>query len=187
MLDYGWTHPDASGPLTGKLVSTAFATLHYLLSASFQSQPDSDLDDAKRLEATRITLLMWTKLFIMFVWEAQQTYCDICYNSEFRVTDPEVRRRLSSSGLHDLLMEWNQAIRILTQSPHAKRERVPINLIRIVQAMETKTNVKLGGLMERLFELGEQYRSRGLSGLVQPGPGQWVLSLKAAKPSVIVF
>ena len=112
----------------------------------------------------------------MFVWEAQQTYRDICYNSEFRITDPEVRRRLSSSGLHDLLMEWNQAIRILIQSPHAERERVPINLIRIVQAMETKTNVKLGGLMERLFELKEQYRSRGL-----------VLSLKAAKPGVIVF
>lgn len=175
MLDYGWTHPDALGLLTGKLVSTAFATLYYLLSASFQSQPDSDLDDTKRLEATRITLLMWTRLFIMFVWETQQAYRDICYNSEFRITDPEVRRRLSSSGLHDLLMEWNQAFQILIQSPHAKRERVPINLIRIVQAMETKTNVKLGGLMERLFELKEQYRSRGLNGLVQPGPGRHVI------------
>ena len=187
MLDYGWTHPDASGPLTGKLLSTAFAILYYLLSASFQSQPNSDLDDAKRLEATRITLVMWTLLFIKFVWEAQQTYRNICYNSEFSITDPVVRRRLSFSGLHDLLMEWNQAIRILIQSPHAKHERVPINLIRIVQAMETKTNVKLGGLMERLFELGKQYRSRGLSGLVQPGPGQWVLSLNAAKSHVIVF
>jgi hypothetical protein len=187
VMDYGWTHPDASGPLTEKVLSTAVATLYYLLSASFQSQPDSNLDDVKRLEATRITLLMWTVLLIMFVWEAQQTHRDICYNSELRITDPEVRRRLSSSGLHDLLMEWSQANRILIQSPRAKRERVPINLIRIVQAMETKTNVKLGGLMERLFELEEHYRSRGPSGLVQPGPGQWVLSLKAAKPSVIVF
>ena len=186
MLDYGWTHPGASGSLTGRLLSTVIATVYYLLSASFQAQPDSDLDDARRLEATRITLLMWTLLLIRFLWEAQQAYRDVCYNSEFRITDPEAKRRLSSSGLHDLLMEWNQANRILIQSPHPKRERVSINLIRIVQAMETKTNVKLGGLMERLFELEEQYRSRGLVGLVQPGQGQ-CLSFKAAMPSVIIF
>jgi hypothetical protein len=107
----------------------------------------------------------------MFVWEAQQTYRRICYNSEFRITNPEVKRRLSSSGLYDLLMEFKQAHQILIQSPPAKHEPVPINLIRIVQAMETKTNVRLGGLMERLFELKEQYRSRGLSGLAQPGTG----------------
>jgi hypothetical protein len=31
MLDYGWTHPDASGRLIGKFLSTAVATLYYLL------------------------------------------------------------------------------------------------------------------------------------------------------------
>jgi len=118
--------------------------------------------------------------------DGQHTYRDIPSHYEFRVIDPEIKKRLWSSGIHCLLMEWNRAIRSLNQSPATKNERVPLKLIRLIQAMETKTDVKLGGLMERLFELEEQHRSSRLDKLYDPGQRgkTWP---KAAWPSVFAF
>jgi hypothetical protein len=186
MLAYVWTHRDTSSLLVGKILFTVIATLYYLLSASFKSQNNSVLYDTKKLEATRVTLLLWTLLLTRSTRDGQQTYRDIPYDYEFRITDPEIRKRLWHSGLHDLLIEWNQAIRILNQSPVAKSKRIPMKLIRIVQAMEKKTDVKLGGLMERLFELEERHRSSGLNYPYNPGQSakSWH---KAAWPSTFAF
>jgi hypothetical protein len=65
-------------------------------------------------------------------------------------------------------MDWNRAIQILNQFSNTKSKGIPPNLICIVQAMETKTDVKLGGLMECLFELEERHRSSGLNNQFDP-------------------
>lgn len=186
MLDYVWAHRDTSGPIVAEILSTVIATLYYLLSASFQPQHASALYDPKKLEAARITLLLWMLLLTRSTRDGQHTYRDIPYDYEFRVIDPEIKKRLWSSGIHCLLMEWNRAIRSLNQSPATKNERVPLKLIRLIQAMETKTDVKLGGLMERLFELEEQHRFSRLDRLYDPGRRgkTWP---KAAWPSVFAF
>jgi hypothetical protein len=186
MLDYVWTHRDTSGPVVAKILSTIIATLYYLLSVSFQLQHDSALYDLKKLEAARITLLLWMLLLTRSIRDGQHTYRDIPYDYEFRVTEPEIKKRLWSSGLHYLLIDWNRAVRSLNQSPATTNERVPLKLIRLIQTMERKTDVKLGGLMERLFELEEQHRSSHLDRLSDPGRRgkPWP---KAPWPSVFAF
>jgi hypothetical protein len=168
MLEYAWKNRDCSGPIMGKILFTVIALLYYLLSASFQSNTDPDLFDTKKLEATRITLLLWTLLLSRSTRDGQHTYRDIPYDYEFKVIDPEVQKRLQFSDLHDLLMDWNRAIQILNQFPNTKSKGIPPNLICIVQAMEAKTDVKLGGLMECIFQLEELHRSSGLKSQFDP-------------------
>jgi hypothetical protein len=55
-------------------------------------------------------------------------------------------------------MDWNRAIQILNQFSNTKSKGIPPNLICIVQTMEGKAEVKIGGLMERTFELEELHR-----------------------------
>jgi hypothetical protein len=170
----------------GKILSTVIALLYYLLSASFQSNTDSNLYDTKKLEATRITLLLWTLLLSRSTRDGEHTYRDIPYDYEFKVVDPEVQKRLQFSDLYDLLMDWNRAIQILNQFSNTTSKGIPPSLICLVQAMETKTDVKVGGLMERVFELEELYRSSGLNQQFDPSRRgkPW---LKAAWPSVYAF
>ena len=186
MLEYAWKNRDCSGPIVGKILFAVIALLYYLLSASFQSNTNSDLFDTKKLEATRITLLLWTLLLSRSMRDGQHTYRDIPYDYEFKVVDPEVQKRLQFSDLHDLLMDWNRAIQILNQFSNTKSKGIPPNLICIVQAMETKTDVKLGGLMECVFQLEELHRSSGLNSQFDPSRRgkRW---LKAAWPSVYAF
>jgi hypothetical protein len=186
MLEYAWKNRDCSGPIMGKILSTVIALLYHLLSASFQSNTDSNLYDTKKLEATRITLLLWALLLTRSMRDGQHTYRDIPYDYEFKVADPEVRKRLQFSDLYDLLMDWNRAIQILNRFSNTKSKGIPSNLICIVQAMETKTDVKLGGLMECVFQLEELHRPSGLNRQFNPSRGgkPW---FKAAWPSVYAF
>jgi hypothetical protein len=186
MLGYAWTNRDCSGPIVGKVLSTIIALLYYLLSASFQSNTDSNLYNMKKLEAMRITLLLWTLLLTRCTRDGQHTYRDIPYDYEFNVVDPEVQTRLQFSDLYDLLMDWNQATQILNQSSNTKSKGIPPNLICIVQAMEAKTEVKLGWLMERVFELEELHRASSLNKQFDPSRRckAW---RKEAWPSVYAF
>jgi hypothetical protein len=159
MLEYVWTHPESSAPVIAQILSTIIARLYHLLSISFQSQADVDLYDIQKLEATRITLLLWTLLLTRSTRDGQHTYCDIPYDYKFTIISSEVKKRVSVSGLDELLMEWNQAIQILNQRPNAASKRIPPNLVRIIQAMEAETDIKLGGLMGCLFELEERHSS----------------------------
>ena len=168
MLEYDWTNRDCSGPIVGKILSTVIALLYYLLSASFQSNTDPSLYDTKKLETMRITLLLWTLLLTQCTRDGQHTYRDVPYDYEFNVVDPEVQRRLQFSDLSDLLMDWNRAIQILNQFSNTKSKGIPPNLICIVQTMEVKAEVKLGGLMERVFELEELHRPSSLNKQFDP-------------------
>ena len=49
--------------------------------------------------------------------------------------------------------EWNEVVQSLLHGSNTTDICTPIRLIRIVQAIECETDVKLGGVMERLFEL----------------------------------
>lgn len=122
MLGYAWTNRDCSGPILGKILSTVIALLYSLLSTSFQSSTDSNLYDTKKLEATRITMLLWTLLFTRSMRDGQHTYCGIPYDYEFNVVDPEVQRRLQFSDLYDLVMDWNRAIRFSINFPIPEAE-----------------------------------------------------------------
>jgi hypothetical protein len=186
MLEYAWKNRDCSGPIMGKILFTVIALLYYLLSASFQSNADSDLFDTKKLEATRITLLLWTLLLSRSTRDGQHTYRDIPYDYEFKIVDLEVQKRLQFSELYDLLMDWNRAIQFLNQFSDTKSKGIPPNLICIVQAMETKTDVKLGGLMQCIFQLEELHRSSDLNKQFDPSRRgkSW---LKAAWPSIYAF
>ena len=112
--------------------------------------------------------LLWTLLLTRSTRDGQHTYRDILYDYEFEDVDSEVQKRLQFSDLHDLLMDWKRAIRILNQFSNTKSKGIPPNLICIVQAMEAKTDVKLGGLIECVFQLEELHRSSGLNKQFDP-------------------
>jgi hypothetical protein len=88
MLQHAWTNRDCSGPIVGKILSTLIALLYYLLSASFQSNTDSNLYEMKKLEAMRITLLPWALLLTRSTRDGQHIYRGIPYDYEFEVVDP---------------------------------------------------------------------------------------------------
>lgn len=77
-------------------------------------------------------------------------------------------------------------IQILNQFSNTKSKGMPPNLICIVQAMEVKAEVKLGGLMERVFELEELHRPGSLNKQFDPSRRgkTW---RKEAWPSVCAF
>jgi hypothetical protein len=153
MLQFVWSYPSESAAAIEQLGSSFTAIFYHLLSLSFQEYPD----ERKKLEATRVSLAIWT--FLM----SQSLFSDSPVNQAltpiFNSFSLNAQKRFWPSAVYVLLQEWNKVVQSLLYESNTTDICTPIRLIRIVQAIEYETDVKLGGVMERLFELGALRRT----------------------------
>jgi hypothetical protein len=77
----------------------------------------------------------------------------------FDTASLNAQKRFWPSAVYVLLQEWNKVVQSLLYESNTTDICTPIRLIRIVQAIEYETDVKLGGVMERLFELEASRRT----------------------------
>jgi len=153
MLQFVWSYPRESAAAIEQLGSSFTAIFYHLLSLSFEEYPN----ERKKLEATRVSLVIWT--FLM----SQSLFSDSPVSQAltpiFNSFSLNAQKRFWPSVVYDLLQEWNKVVQSLLYESNTTDICTPIRLIRIVQAIEYETDVKLGGVMERLFELGALRRT----------------------------
>jgi hypothetical protein len=147
MLHYAWKYPSESEATIRQLGSSVTAIFYHLLSLSFEEYPD----ERKKLEATRISLTIWTLLISQCLYRDSRVGKDI--TPVFDSVSLNAQKRFWPSTVYFLLKEWNEVVQSFLLKANNTYICTPIRLVRIVQAIECETDVKLGGVMERLFEL----------------------------------
>jgi hypothetical protein len=159
MLHYVWSCPSESEAAIRQLGSSITAIFYYLLSLSFEEH----LGTGKMLEATRVTLLIWTFLMSQSLFNDSRSSKD--HIPIFSSVTLDAKKQSWPSSVYFLLKDWNQVVQCLQDKSNNSDGCTSIQLIRIVQAMERETDVKLGGVMERLFEIEVRYRTQEKSGI----------------------
>jgi hypothetical protein len=153
MLQFVWSYPSESGAAIRQLASSFTTIIYRLLSLSFEEYPE----ERKKLEATRVSLAIWILLM------SQSLFNDSPVGRPFTPIFDSVslntQKRFWPSSVYFLLKEWNEVVQSLLYESNTTDICTPIRLIRIVQAIECETDVKLGGVMERLFELEASRRT----------------------------
>jgi hypothetical protein len=153
MLQSIWSYPSESTAAIRQLAMSFTAMLYYLLSLSFEEYPD----ERKKLEATRISLTIWT--FLMSQSFFVDSRAGRALMPIFDSVSLNTQKRFWPSAVYFSLKEWNEVVQSLLHGSNTTDICTPIRLIRIVQAIECETDVKLGGVMERLFELETSRRT----------------------------
>jgi hypothetical protein len=152
VLPHIWENPTTSSTVVGQVLEPLSVVCYNLLSISFQLQINSDR--RKRLEATKVTLMLWTNSIVRSIMSEQQAP-----RSNFPTFSAAVlkaKKQIWPAAMFELLSEWDRVIE--TTPLEAMRQQTPPQLVRLVLAMETYTALKLGGLMEALFELETQIK-----------------------------
>jgi hypothetical protein len=152
VLPHIWKNPTTSLTVVGQVLEPLSVVCHNILSISFQSQVNSGR--RKRLEATKVTLMLWTNSVVRSIMGEQQA--PRSNFPTFSAAVLEAKKQIWSPAMFELLSEWNHVVE--TTPLEAMRQQTPPQLIRLVLAMETYTALKLGGLMEALFELETQIK-----------------------------
>lgn len=159
MLHYVWSYPSESETAIRQLGRSITAILYHLLSLSFEDHRVN----GKRLEATRLSLTIWTFLLSQSLFNDPRASSD--HIPVFSEASLNAKRHLWPSSICPLLKNWNRVVQSLLYKSNTIDGCTSIHLIRIVQAIERETEVKLGSVMERLFELEVLNRTRAASGI----------------------
>jgi hypothetical protein len=153
MLGYVWSYPSESEAAVKQLGGSLTAIFYHLLSLSFEEHSD----DQKKLEATRVSLTIWTWML------SQSLFNDFRVSKDhipvFSSASLNAKKQFWPSIVFFLLKDWNRVVQSLQYKPNTTDAYTSVHLIRIVRAIEQETDVKLGGLMERLFELEVWHRT----------------------------
>jgi hypothetical protein len=155
ILPHVWKHSTTLSTMVGQILIPLSAVIYHILSVPFQSEIDSDR--RKRFESTRVALFLWTSLCSRSIWGPRQAppgNFSVPYFSLFSVVSLKAKKHLWPAETYELLLEWNRVIE--TTPPETVKQQVPQQLVQLVVDMEAYTDLKLGELMERLFELGDQ-------------------------------
>lgn len=154
MLQFIWSYPSESAAAIRQLGSSFTAISYYLLSLSFKEYSD----ERKKLEATRVSLMIWIILmshkFFFVDSRAGRALTPI-----FDSVSLNAQKRFWPSAVYFLLKEWNEVVQSSLCEPNTMDICTPTRLIRIAQAIECETDVRLGGVIERLFELEPSRRT----------------------------
>lgn len=153
MLQFVWSYPSESAAAIRQLRRSFTAIFYHLLSLSFEEYPD----ERKKLEATRVSLAIWTLLMSQSLFNDSPIGQGV--TPIFDSVSLNAQKRFWPSAVYFLLREWNEVAQSLLYESNTTDICTPIRLIRIVQAIECETDVKLGGVMERLFELEASRRT----------------------------
>ena len=153
MLQFVWSYPSESAAAIRQLGTSITAIFYHLLSLSFEEYSD----ERKKLEATRVSLVIWTLLMGQSL--SSDSPVSQALTPIFDSVSLNAQKRFWPSAVYVLLQEWNKVVQSLLYESNTTDTCTPIRLIRIVQAIECETDVKLGGVMERLFELEPSRRT----------------------------
>jgi hypothetical protein len=151
MLHYVWSYPGESMAAIKQLGISIAAIFYCLLLLSFKE----DTFTQKKLEATRISLLIWTWMLSQSLFNESRNNKNVMLT--FSTASLDAKKKFWPSSLYFLLKEWNRAIQSSEYKSNTPDGCMSIQLIRIVQAIERETDVKLGGVMQRLFDIEVWY------------------------------
>jgi hypothetical protein len=157
VLPHVWKHPTTSSTVVGQILESLSVVSSNILSTSFHSQIDAGR--RKRLEGTKVTLILWTNSAVRSIMGEQQA--PRSNFPTFNVVVLRAKEQIWPAAIFELLSEWNRVVE--TTSPEAMRQQTPPHLVRLVLAMEAYTALKLGGLMEALFMLETQIKQSELN------------------------
>jgi hypothetical protein len=158
MLHYVWSYPSESDVIVKELGISITATFYHLLSLSFEQCQGN----RKKLEATRTCLVIWTFLLSQSLFNDSRSSKD--HIPIFSSVSLDAKKQFWPSRVYFLLKEWNRAVESQQYKSKTDDGCTSITLIRILQAIEQETDVRLGGVMERLFEIEAWHRARAKSG-----------------------
>lgn len=157
VLLHVWKHPTTSSTVVGQILEPLSIVTYNILSISFQ--PQIDVGHRKRLEATKLTLILWTNSIRRPIMGEQQAP-----HSSFRTFSAvalKAKKQIWPAAILELLSKWNRVVE--TTSPEAIGQQTPPQLVRFVLAMEAYTTLKLGRFMEALFKLEAQIKQSALN------------------------
>lgn len=153
MLHYAWSYPGESEAAIRQLGGSITAIFYHLLSLSFEDHASA----RKKLEATRISLVIWNFLMSQSLFNNSQSSKN--HIPVFSQASLDAKKQILPSNVYFLLKDWNHAVQSSEDKINTTEGCTSIRLIRIVQAIERETDVKLGAVMERLFEIEAWYRT----------------------------
>jgi hypothetical protein len=157
VLPHAWKHPTTSSTVVGQILKPLIVVSYNILSISFQSQIDAGR--RKRLEATKVTLILWINSVVRSIMDEQQVPRGNF--PTFSAAVLRAKKQMWPAAFFELLSEWNRVVE--TTSPEAIRQQTPPRLVRLVLAMEAYAALKLGGLMEALFKIEAQIKQIALN------------------------
>ena len=155
VLDGIWAQPNLSPVKKVEwLASKTASTMNRLLSTTIQIATESHA--RKVQEATRVSLILWNLITLLF---AKSAVADTPVRGSmpiFGSSTLEAMRDHWPPWIHVGLMSWNDIVR----SPSLETENKGTfwSLINVVRSMEAEGLVRLADLMDRLCQLEDIYR-----------------------------
>ena len=128
----------------------------------FANSPTINKRPRQMFEATRISLILWLQLLRRSARGGRGSRCLLDYLTIFNDEAMDAKRgaRIWSPDLYTLVKSWNQMQQNISKVNVKADRATPMPLVRLVQVMEWESSVKLGSLMERMFELEEVHWKR---------------------------
>jgi hypothetical protein len=119
VLPHVWKHPTTSSTVVGQILEPPSVVSYNILSISFQSQINAGR--RKRLEATKVTLILWTNSVVRSIMGEQQA--PRSNFPTFSALVLKAKKQIWPAAIFELLSEWTRVVE--TTSPEAMRQQTP--------------------------------------------------------------
>ena len=153
-----WAQSNSTEARIDWLVSKPIATLTRLLSMNFQSE--SNLPKRKTHEAAKMTVILWNLVLIFFIKGMVGDASVRDTMIKFNETKCEAMRDFWPPCVYLGLIKWNAVVQSSSFDVGAERRRPFLRLINVVRSMEVESLVRLGSLINRLYQLEGTYQTQ---------------------------
>ena len=162
MLVYCWKKPSDVEEIMSQALYTGSATIYQLLAMDFSDAKHGSerekfaLTEREKLEVSRLAMTLWSLLMRNLARKGNGARGIMDHIPVFKISPADAKKRCWPPGIVEPLGAWDA-----TRRPDSR----PKQLIRVTQAIEECTEVKLGHFIERVFEIREGHEKKSVATL----------------------
>ena len=162
MLVYCWKKPSDVEEIMSQALYTGSAAIYQLLAMDFSDAKNGSerekfaLTEREKLEVSRLAMTLWLLLMRNLARKGNGARGIMDHIPVFKISPADAKKRCWPPGIVELLGAWDA-----TRRPDSR----PKQLIRVTQAIEECTEVKLGHFIERVFEIRDGHEKKRVATL----------------------